>query len=137
MSLALLAFGHQARALELITAQEARLPDDPEGIRYGVALGPSIMIVSPSASGFIRSPFALKIRFQGHGGAAIDPDSILITYRKVPPIDLTQRLRPFITPEHIEIDNVEAPAGQHRIQVQLKDSRGHSASTEFIIKIRE
>jgi hypothetical protein len=137
MSLVLLAFGHESRALELITAQEGRLPDDPEGIRYGVAVGPSIIVVSPSASGFIRSPFALKIRFQSHGGASIDADSILLTYRKVPPIDLTQRVRSFITPEQINIDNVQAPAGQHRIQVELKDSRGHTVSTEFIIKIRE
>ena len=138
ISLALLFSVHEGRAFELITAQEARLPNDPEGMRYGVALGPAIIVVSPSpAAGFIRSPFSLKIRFQSHGGAAIDADSILLTYKKVPPIDLTQRVRAFITPEHLKIDHVEAPAGQHRIRVDVKDSRGHPGFTEFTVKIRE
>jgi hypothetical protein len=62
MSLVLLAFGHESRALELITAQEARLPDDPEGIRYGVAVGPSIIVVSPSAAGFSKTLFTHLIK---------------------------------------------------------------------------
>ena len=128
----------ESRALELISPEEAHLPDEPSALRYGVALGPTIIVLSPSpAAGFIRSPFALKIRFQSHGGAEIDVDSVLLTYKKVPPIDLTQRVRSFITPDQIQIDDVEAPAGQHRIRVDLKDSRGHTASTEFTIKIRD
>jgi hypothetical protein len=138
LSLSLLVCVHEGHALELITAAEAGLPEDPEGMKYGVALGPAIIVLSPSpAAGFIRSPFALRIRFQSHGGASVDADSILLTYKKVPPIDLTQRVRSFITPEHIEIDNVQAPVGQHRIRVDLQDSRGHSGFTEFTIKIRE
>jgi hypothetical protein len=128
----------ESRAMELISAQEAGLPEDPSGRSYGISLGPAIIVLNPSpAAGFIRSPFQLKIRFQSYGGAEIGVDSILLTYKKVPPIDLTQRVRPFITSEQISIDNVEAPAGQHRIQVDLKDSRGHNASTQFIIKIRD
>jgi hypothetical protein len=127
-----------ARALELISSQEARLPDDPGGTPRGISLGPVIIVVNPPpASGFLRSPFSLKIRFESFGGARIDPDSILVTYKKVPPIDLTQRVRSFITPEQIQIDSVEVPAGEHRIQVYLKDTRGHTASTEFFIKVRE
>ncbi len=133
-SLALVSFWllvQESRAMELIT-------DDPSGRSYGISLGPAIIGLSPSpAAGFIRSPFQLKIRFQSYGGAEIDVDSILLTYKKAPPIDLTQRVRPFITSDQISIDNVEAPAGQHRIQVDLKDSRGHNASTQFIIKIRD
>ena len=138
VSLAVLVFGHEVRALELITAQEARLPDDPEGMRYGVALGPAIIVLSPSpAAGFIRSPFALRIKFQSRGGAEIDADSVLLTYKKVPPIDLTQRVRSFITPERMEVDNVEAPPGQHRIRIDVKDNRGHTGFTELTIKIGE
>jgi len=133
-----LSVAQEGRALELITAQEAHLPDDPVGRSYGISIGPTIIVVSPApAAGFIKSPFALRMRFQAHGGAPIDADSVLITYKKVPPIDLTQRVRTFITSEHIEVDNVQAPPGQHRIQVDLKDGRGHAASTEFTIKIRE
>ena len=139
MALALVPlFTQQSHGLELITAQEARLPEDPTGRTYAVSLGPTIIVVSPSpVAGFIRSPFTLKIRFQSHGGAQIDLDSFLLTYKKVPPIDLTQRVRSFVTPEQVQIDNVGAPAGQHRIGVKLKDSRGHEATTEFTIKIME
>jgi hypothetical protein len=128
----------EGRAIELIRAQEAALPEDPVGRSYGISLGPTIIVVNPSpAAGFIRSPFQLKIRFQSYGGAEIDPDSILLTYKKIPPIDLTQRVRPFIRSEQISVDEVVVPPGQHRIQVDLKDSRGHTASTQFIIKISD
>jgi len=136
--ISLLPFLEESRAIELITAREAALPEDPTGRSYGISLGPTITVLNPSpAAGFIRSPFQLKIRFQSYGGAEIDADSILLTYKKVPAIDLTQRVRPFITSEQVSVDTVEAPAGQHRIQVDLKDSRGHTASTQFIIKIRD
>src|SRR5436190_10876647 len=76
MSLALLAFGHEGRALELITAQEARLPDDPEGIRYGVAVGPSIIVVSPSAT----ASSGLPLRSRSVSKAMAAPPSMQIRF---------------------------------------------------------
>src|SRR5689334_14596912 len=86
----ILPFAAQVHSLELITAEEARLPDH-QNTSKGISRGPKIVVVNPApTAGFIRSPFTLKIRFESFGGAKIDADSILLTYKKNPPIDLTQ-----------------------------------------------
>src|SRR5882672_3807566 len=86
-----------AVAMQLVTEQEAMLPDDTLGEKRGVTRGPDIDIVFPAVNaGLVRSPFNLKIRFKAYGGSKIDRESILVTYRKIPLIDMTQRIMPFI-----------------------------------------
>ena len=38
----------ESRAMELISAQEAGLPEDPSGRSYGISLGPAIIVLNPS-----------------------------------------------------------------------------------------
>ena len=85
-----------ANALQLISEQEARLPDDQSQTR-GISRGPKVLLINPApTAGLIHSPFALKIRFESFAGAKIDPDSIVVTYKKKPAIDLTQRAKPLL-----------------------------------------
>jgi hypothetical protein len=124
-----------AGAVQLISEPEAKLPDDDTRSR-GISRGPKILLISPAPkAGFIRSPFNLKLRFQSFGGAAIDLDSIVITYKKIPPIDLTQRVRTFLQSNGIDLDDAEAPPGEHRFRVDVKDSDGRAGTTEFTIKV--
>src|SRR5580704_8207785 len=104
-SLAML--GDSANAFELITSVEAALPSIPPPVlelRGSPTRRPHIEIVSPPAgAGLMHSPIALKLRFEAFGGAKVDPDSVLVTYLKQPNIDLTQRLKSFITAAGIDI----------------------------------
>jgi hypothetical protein len=77
----------------------------------------------------------LRIKFESFGGTRIDADSIVITYRKRPAIDLTQRLKPFIEPTGLVLNSAEVPRGEHRIRVDLKDTDGHSSSAEFTLRV--
>jgi len=83
----------------------------------------------------MKSPLNLKIRFEGHGGARIDVDSVLLTYMKQPEIDLTQRLRPFIAATGIDVLDAEVPPGTHMIRVNVTDTDGHSSSTDFTFSV--
>ena len=76
-----------AGAFQLITEQEAALPDDLTGNRRGgPTRGPDIVFVSPKPeAGLLKSPLNLTIRFKAHGGARIDRDSVQITYKKFLP----------------------------------------------------
>jgi hypothetical protein len=123
-----------AGAIELIAEQEAALPDDLTGSRRGgPTRGPDIVLVSPAPNaGLVKSPLTLKIRFRPHGGAKIDRDSILITYKKIPSIDMTQRLTQFIRADGIEVQNAEVPPGAHRIRIDVKDGDGR-ATTDYLI----
>jgi hypothetical protein len=121
-----------AGALQLVTKEEAALPNDPLGVTRGLTRGPDIVFVSPRpTAGLVKSPVQLKIRFQAHGGARIDPDSIVITYQKIPPIDMTQRLTPYTHADGIEVRDAELPAGTHRFRIDVKDTDGRS-TTEIL-----
>ena len=101
--------------------------------RGGVTRGPEIRFLSPTPeTGFIGSPLDIKLQFTAHGGAKIDRDSILITYKKLPPIDMTQRLKRFTTSQGIEVRAAELPPGVHRFRIEVSDSDGRT-TTDFLI----
>src|SRR5579871_729889 len=67
-----------AQALELVTPQEAALPPDklPNLVYQGSPTRrPTVTVVSPALNaGVVHSPVDLKMTFEAHGGAKIDPD---------------------------------------------------------------
>jgi hypothetical protein len=122
-----------AAAFELVTQQEASLPDDLSGaIRGGPTRGPDILVKSPATTGsMVRSPVTLSIKFQAHGGSGIDRESIIVTYKKLPPVDITQRITAYIQNNGIAIEDAELPPGTHRFQIEVSDRDGRKM-TEFL-----
>jgi hypothetical protein len=121
------------RAEVLITEREAKLPNDDITSR-GAFPGPKVVVVSPArGSGVVKSPFNLEIRFESRDGVKIDLDTLSVTYKKSPPVDLTERVRDFLTPQGIEMPLAEAPPGDHKIQIEIKDVDGRPGGTEFSI----
>jgi hypothetical protein len=127
----LLSFSATAvRSEVLITAREAKLPSDDSATR-DVYLGPKVVVVSPSRGVAVKSPFDLKIEFERRGDVDVDLNSLAVTYRKIPPVDLTERLKEFATPSGIDMSVAEAPAGRHRIHIEIKDVNGRLGGTNF------
>jgi hypothetical protein len=124
-------------AMELITEAEAKLPDDNSQVR-GLSRGPQVSLVNPApTAGLIRAPFNLKVKFEAFGGARVDTDSVVITYKKVPAIDLTQRVKTFIDTGGVNVEGVQVPPGEHRIRVDVADSGGRKGWTEFVIRVAQ
>jgi hypothetical protein len=121
-----------AAATTLIATHEAQLPPDDESqVRSGIERGPDIVPLYPAANtGSIQSPFRFRVRFQPHGNTRIDLDSVVVTYMRIPAIDLTARLRPFIKTQGIDMPDAEVPLGAHRIFIFLRDSAGHENTAE-------
>ena len=120
----------------LITEDEAKLPPPKGAVAVqarGVTRGPKIRLVDESEP--IHSPMHLQLRFESFGGAKIDPDSVKMTYLKTPSVDLTPRIRSFVQPTGIDIPDVELPAGEHMVRVDVKDSDGRIGTTSFTLKI--
>jgi len=128
-----------AHAVQLVTAQEAALPPDTLPaltLRGSPTRRPSAIVVSPAPNaGVVRSPVALKLKLEAHGGAKIDPDSIVLTYKKTPEINITQRITPYISAGGIEIPEAELPPGAHEFRVEVKDGEGHLGALEFGIQV--
>jgi len=115
-----------AGAETLITPAESALPPAPAGlVMRGVTRGPTVKLVSPTA---IKSPFDFQVKFEAHGGAQVEPNSVKVTYLKSPVVDVTDRVKPYVTAQGIIMPKAEIPAGQHAIKVELKDSEGRAGS---------
>jgi hypothetical protein len=126
-----------AGAVQLITESEAALPaGQSKGHERGITRAPSVVIVSPSPSaGMMKSPVSLKIRYEGHGGAKIDLDSVILTYVRNPEIDLTQRIKQFIAAEGIDVEDADVPPGTHTIRVLVTDSEGRTNWADFTFTV--
>jgi hypothetical protein len=135
----LLALARPAGAIQLVTEQEAALPPDHMPglvLRGSPTRRPSAVVVSPPPNaGVVRSPLNLKVKLQAFGGAKIDPDSIVLTYRKTPKIDITQRIMPFISADGIEVPEAEVPPGIHEFRIELKDKDGRLGGTDFSFQV--
>jgi hypothetical protein len=129
----------RADAFQLITLEEAALPAGPVPdfqLRGSPTRRPNVVVISPRpAAGLLHSPLDLKLQFHAFGGAAIDPNSVVVTYLKDPLIDMTQRIAPFITADGINISQAEVPSGRHQFWIELKDNDGRIGATEFSFQV--
>jgi hypothetical protein len=121
----------QAQTLQLITADEANLPNAPGQIASrGVTRGPGIKFMSPdSATKSIKGPVDLKIAFEPRGGSKIDAASVRMTYLKNPEVDLTERVKSGIKPEGIDVSKAVMPPGNHQIRISVKDDEGRQTNS--------
>jgi hypothetical protein len=125
----------QLAPVVLITSEEANQPPPKGAVAMaarGVTRGPKIEFVSPAAQ---TSPIRLSIKFQSYGGAAIDPATVRMVYLRASNVEVTPRIKPYVTGSGIEIPQAELPPGNHVLRVDLKDTEGRAASTSFTLNI--
>jgi hypothetical protein len=123
----------------LIKSEEAALPTSTNvpktasGTR-ALTRRPDIFLVSPARP--VSSPFDLRLKFQAHGGSSIKPESFHLIYLKNPVVDLTARVRPFVTPNGVDMPEAEAPAGTHMIEARISDSSDREFSGVFVLNVK-
>lgn len=126
----------QSAGVWIVTSQEAALPASA-GSRAGraIARGPAIRQVSPAGPVTPNQPFPLKVEFAGRGGEKINPASAQITVLRGG-INVTQRLKPFITANGIEVSAAMVPAGTHVLEVAVSDAGGRQSIANIEIEAR-
>jgi hypothetical protein len=137
--LALALSSHAANAGEvLIKPEEAALPPSTNASKVplttrAITRRPDLTLVSPDKA--VTSPFNLQLKFQAHGGSTIKPDSFHLIYLKSPVVDLTPRVRSYVTPNGVEMTGAEVPPGQHMIEAKISDSDGRESSGVFVLNV--
>lgn len=133
-AIALAAGFAQAQALQLVTADEARLPAvaATPGTR-AITRGPGVKLATPDS---VSGTFPLKVEFAPRGGSKIDPASVKVEYLRGPGVDLTARLKANIKPEGIEVASAQVPAGEHAFRVSVRDSEGREGKSEFKLTVK-
>jgi len=133
-----LLLGVPASAEVLITASEAAQPPSSDvsmSVR-GITRGPTVDQISPSPTVAVHSPLELKIKFTAHNGAKLDPAAVKVLYEKEAPIDLTDRLRKYMSSDGIDMPDAEVPPGTHLLRVELKDSLGRKSVSEVKLRVQ-
>ena len=127
--------GAPAEAMQLITPAEAALPfgDMPALVLRGSPLRrPNVVVVAPAVQGgVVSSPLHLIMRFRAFGGAKIDSQSIVVTYKKQPMLNITKRILPYISETGIDLPDAEVPSGLHEFRILLRDNEGHVGGVDF------
>jgi hypothetical protein len=135
----LVAAARSATPVQLITPSEAALPAGTVPsfeVRGSPTRLPTITVNSPHpGGGAVYSPLDFKLTFLAYGGAKIDPDSVVVTYVKTPDIDITARIKPFLTADGIDIAQAEMPPGLHTFWIELKDTDGRSVGREVDVQV--
>jgi hypothetical protein len=127
----------QAQApVVLVTDQEALEPppEDVSSGNKGITRGPAIEDVAPrdgQSKYVIPGPF--RIRIISRNEVPVDPEAIRIVYLRSRPIDVTQRVRPFITKGEINVPSVLMPPGLHLFRIEATDGLGRRSS--LVIKV--
>ena len=127
-----------AEAEMLISETEAKLPSvqDTGMVTRGLTRGPVIELLSPAAGmTHLKSPVSLKIKFIGRNNVAIDLASVRLTYLKIPLVDLTDRIKAFLTGDGIEMVAAEVPPGIHILRLDLKDAEGRASSSTITLSV--
>jgi hypothetical protein len=132
--LTLAADAAQAQVLQLVTADEAKLPAlaATPGTR-AITRGPGVKLATPES---VSGTFPLKIEFAPRGGSKIDPSSVKVEYLRGSGVDLTARLKASIKPEGIDVASAQVPAGEHAFRVSVRDSEGREGKTEFKLTVK-
>ena len=126
-----------AQASAWITAEEAKLPEAGVLRRALPSDGPIIRMIKPESQGTTHSPIDIEIRFEPRDESEIVLDSLKVEYMKFFAIDITDRIRPFATPEGIKGSGIEFPEGKHRVRVSIRDSLDRLTAAEFEIRVDE
>ena len=122
----------------LITPDEAKLPPPKIAVAMsarGVTRGPEIEVVQDVDP--TKSPTHFLLKFVAHGGAKIDPATVQMTYLRTPDVDLTPRIKPFVTDGGIDIPDAVVPPGTHMLRVDLKDSDGRTGTLNFTLNVAQ
>lgn len=138
-ALIVLAAAPSLHADPLITEEEAAMPTSPDvGLTTrGITRGPSIEQVSPAPDAKIKSPIALVVKIGARNDATIDKDSVKLTYIRGKNVDVTSRIKPFITADGIEMKKADVPAGNHVLRLDVKDSQGRSTTTMIKLSVEK
>ena len=126
-----------AEPLQLITREEAGLPAGgvATASTRNLTRGPGIDTLSTPDKGVDGKPFRLSVRFMSSNGVPVDPATVRVFYRRQPPVDITERIKPFITPAGIDAPSVIVPTGKHVIEIEASDREGRVGRRQLTLTV--
>ena len=123
---------------ELITGEEAASKDMPNPVYFEITRtegGPLIEVLSPEAGKSHKSPINIKVKFVPSGGFDIDLATFKVEYMKFIAIDLTSRVKDYVSKEGIDVPDAKLPSGTHTIRLSVGDANGALTRRIFTVEV--
>jgi hypothetical protein len=99
--------------------------------------GPTIEIASPTNNATYEGSFPIKVDFRpGPKGYEVDIESLKLEYKKAWGIDITDRVREFITGTGIDVENSELPKGRHTVEIEIADIESNLSRRIFTVTVK-
>lgn len=131
----------KGQELWLITPQEAAMAPAREnglGGEIPVAaeseMGPKIDVIKPNHGGSAPAPVEVDIKFTPKI-SPVDPTSLKVSVVKFINIDITDRLRAFVSPTGIRISGAQLPSGKHTVRISIADQDGLRSVKDVIFEV--
>jgi hypothetical protein len=131
-------YPHAGDGFTLITPEEAAQPEillrGMECSRFE-GKGPQIKVTLPRLGEPLLTPFVVDITFEASSNKVIDYDSLRIRYLKFIPIDLTNRVNPFLNNDRLMVKDVKVPQGRHCLQLSIGYASGKKTLMEIFLNV--
>ena len=97
---------------------------------------PQIEVRQPSRLDGVKAPFPIQLSFRSSDGAELDLKSFKVLYGFLK-LDITSRLleKARLNADGLMLEDAAIPSGQHRLRVQLKDSKGREGELDVTLKV--
>lgn len=97
--------------------------------------GPVINVRVPGEIKEVKPPVTIDVAFEPKDGQTVDLKTLKVTYLKLFDIDITDRMKPYLTPTGIYSQNAKLPPGEHTIEISVKDTAGRTTVELFSFKV--
>lgn len=126
-----------AEPVQLITSEEAGAPapDAVGGALRNLTRGPGVDTQGTLGTGVAGKPLRLAVKFLPSNGVPVDPENVRVIYRRQPALDVTARVKAFITPQGIEAPAVLVPPGKHIIEIEAVDKEGRIGRAQMTLTV--
>jgi hypothetical protein len=125
--------------LWLISPEEAAFAPAPEETlirsRGLTGKGPRIDVLKPLEDEPAQSPLEIQVRFHPNP-AAVNPDSVKVQLVKFISIDITDRVKPYLSESGINVKEANIPAGKHLVRITVSDGKGETSSRDIELHVR-
>jgi hypothetical protein len=126
-----------AQPIQLLSADEVRRyagdPSEPL-LLPRVAGAPVIELLRPTipGDGRLAMPVPIELAFRAGADAKVDPSSFKVLYGALK-FDVTERLLKAVKvePAGLRVEQVQIPAGSHRLLLQIADTQGRVGTREL------
>ncbi len=146
LGLAALSPTARAQGIWLITPEEAAMPPAPPeqsrlqgGMPFDIGrdlpdTGPMIELLKPNDGTSTPVPVEVSIRFEPRA-APVDVSTLKVMVVKLFSIDITDRVRPYSSPQGIHIPDARLPSGTHTVRISLADTAGGVSRKQVIVSV--